>query len=297
MLELSTLFIQVLNGLTFAMFLYLIASGLTLILGVIDVVNFAHGSLYMLGAFFMYSLINEIGLNFYLALLLAPIGVGLIGILLERFLLRHVYKGGHILQLLLTYGLVLVFGDAVRMKWSGHGQEFVKSVSTPELLDGTFYFLGQAFPVYYMFVICSGFIVAAFLWWFLEKSPWGSIIRASATNRNMVGALGINVNIIYSLIFGFGSFLAGIGGVLASPVRAAYPGMGVEVVVQCFIVVIIGGFGSVQGAFIAALLIGQLEVFGIMFFEELSMVFVYVLLLVVILFKPSGLFGKKIGEY
>lgn len=296
-MEISDILIQVLSGLTFAMFLYLTASGLTLILGVIDVVNFAHGALYMLGAYFIYSWVQEFSGNFYVALILAPVAVGLIGLIIERFLIKHVYKGGHILQLLLTYGLILVLQDAVKIKWSGHGEEFVKSVSTPAQLNGVLDIMGHPFPVYYIFIICVGFAVAVFMWWFLGKSKWGSVIRAGTTNRDMVNALGINVDRFYSLIFGLGSLMAGFGGALSAPVRAAYPGMGVEVVVECFIVVIIGGFGSVQGAFIAALLIGEMEVFGIMFLEELSMVFVYLLLLIVILFKPAGLFGKKIGEY
>lgn len=292
---LAMLIAQILTGLTFAMLLYLIASGLTLILGIIDVVNFAHGSLYMLGAYAMYTATQY--MNFYAALLLAPIIVGIIGFIIEKYLIKYVYKGGHILQLLLTYGLVLFLADAVKYIYSGEGQEFVKSVSLPANLEEPIYIMGKAFPIYYCFVIGVGFLVAIFLWWLIESKRWGSIIRAAASNKAMLNALGYNVNRIYTAIFVLGVVLAGLGGALASPVRAAYPGMGVEVVVASFIVVIIGGFGSMSGALIAAIIIGQLEVFGMMYAEELSMVVIYLILLIVIVVKPSGIFGKKIGEF
>jgi len=297
--DLSNILIQVLNGITFAMFLYLIAAGLSIVFGVINIVNFAHGSLYMLGAFFAYSLTHHLNFtgNFFVTLILAPVGVGLIGLALEYTLLRRIYNAPHFLQLLLTYGIILVTQDVVKYVWGGLGEEFVKSVPPPDFLAHSVNILGRPFPSYYLFTICCGFSLAFLLWWFIEKSRWGSLIRAAASQREMLNALGINVKLLYALVFGLGAFLGGLGGALASPVRAAYPGMGVEVIVECFIVVVIGGLGSVQGALIAALIIGQLEVFGIMFLEELSMIFIYVLMGVVLLYKPSGLFGKKVGEY
>ena len=299
MAEFSGFVIQVLNGITFAMFLYLIAAGLSLVFGVINIVNFAHGSLYMLGAFFAYSLIHHFNFtgNFFFVLVVAPIAVGLVSILIEWLLLRRIYKAPHFLQLLMTYGVVLIIQDVVRFIWGGLGEEFVKSVPPPKFLSGSIYILGNPFPAYYLFAICCGFILAAFLWWFLERSRWGSLIRAAASQKEMLDALGINVKLIYTIVFGLGGLLGGLGGVLAAPVRAAYPGMGVEVVVECFIVVVVGGLGSVQGALIAALIIGQMEVFGIMYMEELSMVFIYVLMGAVLLYKPRGLFGKRVGEY
>ena len=298
-MDLSGLIIQVLNGVTFAMFLYLIAAGLSLVFGVINIVNFAHGSLYMLGAFFAYSLVHHLNFtgNFIVTLILVPIAVGIISIIIEWALLRRIYNAPHFLQLLMTYGVVLIVQDVVRYFWGGLGEEFVKSVPAPEILAGSIDIFGHPFPSYYLFAIFCGFVVAGFLWWFLERSRWGSLIRAAASQREMLNALGMNVKLIYSLVFGLGGLLGGLGGVLAAPVRAAYPGMGVEVIVECFIVVVVGGLGSVQGALLAALIIGQLEVFGIMFIEELSMIFIYVLMGAVLLYKPTGLFGKKVGEY
>ena len=298
-MDLSGLIIQVLNGITFAMFLYLIAAGLSLVFGVINIVNFAHGSLYMLGAFFAYSLVHHLNFtgNFIVTLILVPIAVGIISVFIEWVLLRRIYNAPHFLQLLMTYGVVLIVQDAVRYFWGGLGEEFVKSVPAPKMLAGSIDIMGHPFPVYYLFAIFCGFGVAGFLWWFLERSRWGSLIRAAASQKEMLNALGMNVKLIYSLVFGLGGLLGGLGGVLAAPVRAAYPGMGVEVIVECFIVVVVGGLGSVQGALVAALIIGQLEVFGIMFIEELSMIFIYVLMGAVLLYKPTGLFGKKVGEY
>jgi branched-subunit amino acid ABC-type transport system permease component len=297
--DLSNILVQVLNGVTFAMFLYLIAAGLSIVFGVINIVNFAHGSLYMLGAFFAYSLTHHLNFtgNFFVTLALAPVAVGLVGLALEVVLLRRIYNAPHFLQLLLTYGVVLVIQDVVKYVWGGLGEEFVKSVPPPDFLAHSIDIVGHPFPSYYLFTICCGLALALCLWWFLEKSRWGSLIRAAATQRDMLNALGVNVRLLYALVFGLGAFLGGLGGALAAPVRAAYPGMGVEVIVECFIVVVVGGLGSVQGALIAALIIGQLEVFGVMFLEELSMIFIYVLMGVVLLYKPSGLFGKKVGEY
>ena len=297
--DLSNIVIQVLNGITFAMFLYLIAAGLSIVFGVINIVNFAHGSFYMLGAFFAYSLVHKLNFtgNFYVTLVFAPLLVGLVGLAMEYVLLRRIYGAPHFLQLLMTYGVILVIQDAVRYFWGGLGEEFVKSVPPPPFLAKSVNILGHPFPSYYLFAIFCGFSLAFFIWWFIEKSRWGSLIRAAACQKEMLNALGINVKMIYTLVFGLGAFLGGLGGALAAPVRAAYPGMGVEVIVECFIVVVVGGLGSVQGALVAALIIGQLEVSGIMFLEELSMVFIYLLMVVVLLYKPRGLFGKKVGEY
>ena len=296
--DLSGIIIQVLNGITFAMFLYLIAAGLSIVFGVIDIVNFAHGSFYMLGAFIAYSLIHILNFSgdFYVTLMLAPIAVGIVGVIMEVFLLRPIYKAPHFLQLLLTYGVVLIVQDAIMFFWSGHG-EFVKSVPPPKILAGSINIFGHPFPTYYLFTIICGMILATLLWWFLEKSKWGSLIRAAASQKEMLNALGVNVKLLYTMVFALGALLGGLGGVLAAPVRAAYPGMGMEVIVECFIVVVLGGLGSVRGAFVAALIIGQLEVFGIEFLEEFSMVFIYLLMIGVLLYKPSGLFGKKVGQY
>lgn len=297
--DLSGIIIQVLNGITFAMFLYLIAAGLSVVFGVIDIVNFAHGSFYMLGAYFAYSMTHKLNFtgNFMVTLMVAPVLVGLLGVLMERFLLRPIYDAPHFLQLLLTYGVILISQDAVKYFWSGKGQEFVKSVPPPDVLSGSVDILGRPFPSYYLFAIVSGLLVAVFLWWFLERSRWGSLIRAAASQKEMLAALGVNVKLLYTLVFALGALLGGLGGALAAPVRAAHPGMGMEVIVECFVVVVLGGLGSVKGALVAALIIGELEVFGIRYFEELSMAFMYVLMIAVLLYKPAGLFGKKVGEY
>jgi branched-chain amino acid transport system permease protein len=271
------------------MVLFLVASGLSLIFGVLGVLNFAHGSLYMLGAYFTYTLLGAHG-NFGVTVILASIGVGVFGVIFERLFIKRIYASPLLYQLLLCYAFILILDDLVKLIW---GYEF-KNIGVPNpFRRPPLHFFGSFMPSYYLFIIIVGGIVALTLWLVLSRSRFGKIIRATAHSSEMVGALGINVNLVYAGVFGLGSILTGLGGVLAGPVRSIYPGMGASVIIESFIVVVIGGLGSIGGAFIGAILIGLMRSFGIIGFPLIEESFVFILMAVVLIFRPRGLFGKK----
>lgn len=286
------LVIQFLNGLTFAMFLFLIASGLSLVFGVLQVLNFAHGSLYMLGAYLCLTFASQLGLpgHFWAGILLAPLAVAGVGGLIECTLLRRISLREESTQLLLTYGLVLIFEDLVKILW-GPGY---KSISQPPLFSGAVEILGRPFPRYYLLVLVLGPSVALGLGLFLYRTRWGRVIRACVYDREMVGALGFNVARLFSLVFVFGSWLGGFGGALAGPIHTASPGMGVELIIESFMVVVVGGLGSFGGALLGSLLIGQLKAFGVLLFPEFELAFIYILMGVVLITRPWGLLGRPI---
>jgi branched-chain amino acid transport system permease protein len=279
---------QFINGLIIAMVLFLVASGLTLILGVLGVLNFAHGSLYMIGAYFTYTIMASVG-SFGLALILAPIGVGLLGVILERFFIRRVYGLPELYQLLLTYAFILVFDDVVKLIW-GIFDLSVRMPSTFRRPPVTF--LGSIIPFYYLFVILTGTILVVGIWVFLSKTKFGKIVNAAASDPEMLKCLGINVPLVYTLVFALGSLLAGLGGALAAPLRSMVPGMGFAVVIESFVVVVIGGMGNVVGTFVVALVFGLMRSFGILGFPFFELAFIYILMAVVLIIRPSGLFGK-----
>src|SRR5690349_1847031 len=291
MLEFSFLFGQFLGGLTTAMFLFLIASGLSLVFGVLRVLNFAHGSFYMLGAYLAWQgvqwLTPLLG-NFWLAALMAALVVAVLGGLVERLLLRHMYGKDELYQLLLTYALVLILGDAAKAIW---GTQQL-SVSRPDLLDGGIQMFGGVLPIYNIFIMWAGVVIAVGGWLVLARSSAGRLVRAAALDREMLGALGANVGALYTGVFMASSFLAGLSGALVTPIESIVPGMDVEVIVEAFIVVVIGGLGSFWGTFWGSLIYGQVLSFGILILPSFSLFSVFALMAVILIVRPWGLFGK-----
>ena len=278
-----------LAGLSAGMFIWLVASGLTLIFGVLGVLNFAHGSFYMLGAYFCFTVLRHLGSNFWLGLLLGPLFVCAAGYLLERFFLRRVYPLALPYQLLLTFAFVLIFDNLVEIVW-GAG-----SLSSPtlDLFGGSVPIAGRKYPLYNLFVIVVGPLVALGLWAMLEKTWWGRIIRASSSDREMASALGVRVPMLFTSVFVFGCWLGAVGGGLAVPyVALMTPGMGDTIIIEAFIVAVIGGLGSLKGAFTGALVIGVLSAFGTRYFPAFDMFLIFILMAGVLLWRPQGLFGE-----
>jgi branched-subunit amino acid ABC-type transport system permease component len=289
----SFLLIQSLNGLTYAMFLFLIASGLSLILGVLGILNFAHGSLYMLGAYLTHQFVSvfvDIPGQFWWAVIFGSLIVAGIGVVIERFFLRHLYIREELYQLLFTYALVLILSDFARIIWGT--DQF--SVSRPAILKGALPILGQYFPKYNIVIILIGPCIAFLFWFILLHTRWGRMIRAAALDREVLGCLGVNVSRLFTVVFFIGAWLAGLGGALVSPVSAIVPGMDVEVIVNAFIVVVIGGLGSFWGTFLGSLIVGQVYALGILVFPRLSLVFIYALMALVLILRPRGLLGRPL---
>src|SRR5690606_8460857 len=284
--------IQFLNGLSYGLSLFLVAAGLSIIFGVLRVLNFAHGGFYMLGGYVAYEVVRRIGMEhglFWVAVIVAGVVLALVAAGIERFMLRQLYNRDQIYQLLFTFALVLLIGDVVRIFWS----TTALSVSFPPELRGAQNLGFTIYPRYRLFLCVVGVVAAVGLWLLFQRTRWGRIIRAATQDREMLSSLGVNVPMVYLAVFTGGAALAGIGGALAAPARALEPGMDAEIIVECFIVVIIGGLGSLWGAFIGALLIGQLRAIGITFVPEWEIVLIYLLMIVVLVFRPWGLFGKK----
>jgi branched-chain amino acid transport system permease protein len=287
----SFLLIQLLSGLASAMFLFLIASGLTLIFGVSRIVNFAHGSFYMVAAYLTYSLVPLLPLGpaaFYAAVLLAAALVAGLGVVVEVFLLRRVYRAPELYQLLLTFALVLVAADAVRFLWGADNK------TGPEApgLEGAVRLAGLLFPTYDLAMIGFGPAVALALWGVFYRTRWGMLIRAATQDREMVAALGVDQARLFTGVFALGSFLAGLAGALQVPRVALTTVMDTTVIVEAFVVVVIGGMGSVWGALLAALLIGVLGAFGILVLPRISIVLIFVVMAVVLIVRPWGLLGR-----
>jgi branched-chain amino acid transport system permease protein len=289
----SFIFAQSVSGLTAAMFLFLIASGLSLIFGVLRVLNFAHGTFYMLGAYAAFQIVQWIGPGpgrFWLAALGAALAVALLGGLVERLLFRRLYGAEELYQLLFTYALVLVLSDVAKMLW-GTQQ---KSVSRPPELAGALSIFGTTIPYYNLFIVLLGPIIALAVWLVLQRTRVGRFIRAAALDRETLGALGVNVDALYTWVFVIASFLGGLGGALISPMRATVPGMDTEVIVEAFVVVVIGGLGSFWGTFLGALVYGQVLSFGILFFPRFSIFAVFALMAAVLVVRPWGLLGRPL---
>ena len=289
----SFVFAQSLSGLTAAMFLFLIASGLSLIFGVLRVLNFAHGTFYMLGAYLAYQSMLWLGPGpglFWIAALGAALGIALLGGVVERVLFRHLYGKEELYQLLFTYALGLILSDAAKIFW-GTQQ---KSVSRPPELVGSFSLFGTTIPLYNLFIIVLGPSIALAFWFVLQRTRAGRFIRAAALDRETLGALGVNVDALYTGVFMLASFLGGLGGALISPMRATTPGMDTEVIVEAFVVVVIGGLGSLWGTFLGALVYGQVLSFGILFFPRFSIFAVFALMAAVLIIRPWGLLGRPL---
>ena len=289
----SLLFSQFMGGLTTAMFLFLIASGLSLVFGVMRVINFAHGSFYMLGAYLAWqgvTWLNPLVGSFWLATLFAAGGVALLGAFVERLFFRSLYGREELYQLLFTYALVLILGDAAKFLW-GTNQ---LTVSIPPGMDGGVEIFGTTQPIYNLFVLGVGPAIAFFGWLMLNRTGIGRMVRAAQMDREMLDALGANVGTIYTGMFVFSAFLAGLSGALVTPIQSIVPGMDVLIIVQAFIVVVIGGMGSFWGTFWGSVIYGQVLAFGILIFPSFSLFSVFALMAVILIVRPWGLFGRPL---
>ena len=285
----SCVITQTTSGLIIGMLLFLVAAGLTLIFGVLKVVNFTHGSFYMLGAYFAYTVYVATG-SYVLAVLAAAFGVGLFALIFERFFMSKVYGSNVLMQLLVCYAFILILDDAVKIIW---GPEF-KSMGMPDAFQRPPLFVaGGIVPVFYLFLIVITLIISAVLWLTITRTRFGTIVRAAAVNPHMVSALGINTRLVYSLVFALGGLLAGLAGSLAVPVRSLTAGMGFSILIESFIVTVIGGMGSIAGALIGSILIGLVRAFGSIGFPLFVEGLMFMLMAVILILKPSGLLGKE----
>ena len=285
-MDLTTFLIQCLNSVQYGLLLFLVASGLTLIFGIMGVINLAHGSFYMIGAYLAFSLSSLLG-SLPLALLVGIVLAVAFGYVLEWVFFSYLYDREHLQQVLMTYGLILVF-EELRSILVG---DDVHGVAMPELLAGSIAIgNGMTYPVYRLFVsgVCLALALGMYL--LISKTRLGMMVRAGATNREMVQSLGINITLLYRVVFAVGVALAVFAGMIAAPVSSVYPGMGGQVLIICFVVVVIGGIGSIKGALIAALLIGFVDTFGKVLWQEGAGALVYVLMAAILLWRPAGLF-------
>jgi branched-chain amino acid transport system permease protein len=279
---------QSLNGLAYGMLLFLLASGLTLIFGMMGILNIAHASFFMLSAYFCHTFLDLTG-NFWVALLVAPVIAAFFGVICERFLLRKVHAYGHIGELLITVGISLVILEGVKFFW---GTEPLL-VAVPASLKGFIPIADLNYPIYRIFVIGLALVILVFMAIILYKTRLGMVVRAAVSDADMVNALGVNVPIVFMLVFGIGTWLAGVAGVIITPILTVFPGMADQVGLDAFVVVVTGGFGSLVGAFIVALFLGELNAFGIQFIPKLAPVLVFGFMAIVLAFKPMGLFGER----
>ena len=289
----SFLFSQFMGGLTTAMFLFLIASGLSLVFGVMRVINFAHGSFYMIGAYLAWQMMHWLhpsAEGFWPAALFAALGVGALGAVVERLFFRSLYGREELYQLLFTYGLVLILGDVAKFIW-GTGQ---LSVSTPPVLAHSVQIFGTTQPLYTLFIVAIGPAIAFGGWLALNRTSVGRMVRAAQMDREMLDALGANVGTLYTGMFVVSAFFAGLSGALVTPIQSIVPGMDVLIIVQAFIVVVIGGLGSFWGTFWGAVIYGQVLSFGILIFPGFSLFSVFALMAVILIVRPWGLLGRPI---
>jgi branched-chain amino acid transport system permease protein len=285
---LGFLITQCLNALSEAALLFFLGVGLTLIFGIMRIINFAHGAFFMLGAYVGYSTVQLTG-SFWGALLMAPLAVGGVGAAFELGILRRLYGRDGSAFLMVTFGLTLVMGEAIRLTWG----VAALNVPLPQLLSGIVFIFDEPFPIYRLFLAGAGIVVALAIWQFLERTRLGLLIRATSQNAEMVHALGTDVRLVRSAVFGIGCGLAGIGGVLAAPLVTASPGMAPNAVIDTFVIVIIGGMGSFLGSAIAAVLVGFVQVFGTYYFPDFALALMYLLMLLVLVVRPGGLLGKE----
>ncbi len=294
---------QALNGLQFGVMLFLMAAGLTLVFGIMNLVNLAHGSLYMMGAYFAATFFEKTG-SFPLAILLALGAALAVGVATEVVALRTLYERDHLDQVLATFGLILFFNELVAVIW---GRAAVYT-SLPAWLRGHVELVpGIRYPVYRLSVILVGLLVAVLLWLLVSHTRLGMLIRAGAMNRTMVAALGVNIRLLYTIVFGFGAALAGLAGLMAGPIYAVQPGMGEQILIQVFVVIVIGGIGSIRGAFVGAVVVGMVDTLGRAFLKPmlavvtsptaaekagpaLASMLIYLLMAAVLAVRPQGLF-------
>lgn len=301
----SLLIIQTLNGIQFGVMLFLLAAGLTLVFGIMNFVNMMHGALYMTGAYVAATLYNKTGLFVLSLLLVVPITI-VIGAVLERFVFKHLYDRNHLDQVLCTYGFILIFNEMARSFW-GPSPYFM---GMPDALSDTYEVLGVGYPVYRLVIVAAGLLAAIGAYVLIHQTRFGMLIRAGASDRAMVAGLGVNINFLNTMIFGLGAGLAGLAGALAAPILSVEPGMGETVLILTVVVIVIGGIGSVRGAFYAALIVGLVDTIGrsmlpFVFESFLSSslagaagpavasMIIYLLMALVLAFRPNGLFPVR----
>ena len=300
------LLLQMLNGVQLGLLMFLLAAGLTLTFGIMDLVNLAHGSLYMMGAYIAWTLIGWTD-SFVLGALLALPATFLLGVVVENVVMRRLYARDHLDQVLATFGLILFFNELVRAVWGPAG----KSIAVPSFLARTVEILpGVPYPAYRFAIIVVGAAVAALLAWLVARTRLGMLIRAGASNRRMIGALGVNIELLFSLVFGLGAVFAGLAGLMAAPISSVKIGMGDDILIVAFVIIVIGGIGSIKGAFVAAMVVGQIDIVGRAFLPDLlktflstsaassaapaiSQVLIYVVMAGVLVWRPTGLFGQR----
>ena len=282
--------IQATHGIVYGMLLFMVASGFTLVFGMMGVLNLTHTAFYMLGAYLAYWFTAVVG-NFWLGLIVSPLIIGSLGILIERFLLRDLHKraGAHGAEMLVTFGLFYIIAELVMVIWGS----VPLTVPAPKFLSGSILLFGQVYPVYRLFILAWSTVILIVMILVLMRTRIGILIRASVADDEMVEALGTNAPRLFIGVFGVGSALAAFAGVIAAPYFSAYPNMGMDILMDCFVVVVIGGFGSLIGAFVAALMIGELQSFGILWMPRLAMIFQFLLMAVILVVRPAGLFGEK----
>ncbi|MDP2377911.1 branched-chain amino acid ABC transporter permease [Reyranella sp.] len=300
------LLLQVLNGVQLGLLMFLLAAGLTLTFGIMDLVNLAHGSLYMMGAYIAWTLIGWTD-SFVLGAILALPATFLLGIVVEAVVMRRLYARDHLDQVLATFGLILFFNELVRVIWGPAG----KSISVPQFLSHTVDILpGVPYPAYRFAIIAVGAVVAVLLAWLVARTQVGMLIRAGASNRRMIAALGVNIELLFSLVFGLGAVFAALAGLMAAPLTSVKIGMGDDILILAFVIIVIGGIGSIKGAFVAAMVVGQIDIVGRAFLPDflktfmnsaaassaapaISQVLVYVVMAGVLIWRPTGLFGQR----
>ncbi len=287
-MDIPSFLIQLLNGVQYGLLLFLVASGLTLIFGIMGIINLAHGSFYMIGAYMAFSLSALTG-NLFAAIVLGVVLSVALGVFLEWALFSRLYRRDHLEQVLLTYGLILVF-EELRSMIVGND---VHGVAVPAFLNWSVPLTETlSYPVYRLFMSAVCIVLAGLLYLLIQRTRIGMMIRAGASNREMVASLGLDINLVYRLVFALGVALAAFAGMIAAPVSSVYPGMGTGVLIVCFVVVVIGGIGSIWGALVAALLIGLADTFGRVLLPEAAGVTVYVLMAAILLWRPEGLFRR-----
>lgn len=287
-LSFSALGSQFLVGLSRAMILFIVCSGMSFVLGVLRVPNVAHGSLYMIGAFSAFSIANLFGgspVGFWLALIFAPFVVAIVSLLAERALFCHLYEREHLMLLLFTFALMLILGDLVKLIW---GAEY-RSIMAPPFLKGSVAIFGSSLPRYNLFLLIVGPLVAISLWFFTNKTRIGKISRAAAVDREMVGAVGINVSWVFAVAFVIGCYLAGLGGALVAPTVSITLGMDHDIIIEAFLIVTIGGLGNMWGALVGSLIFGLTQAFGVLFWPQFAIVFPYVAVVIILIWKPTGM--------
>jgi len=279
---------QGIHGLAYGMILFLVASGLTMIFGMMDILNLAHAAFFMLSAYFCYQFLSMTG-NFWAALLLAPVATAFVGILMERFLLRKIHAFGLMSQLVLTVGVSLVILASVKIFW---GTESLP-VKIPPILSGLVIIAGMDYPIYRLFIIGLALVVLAIMALLLYKTRIGKIVRAAVSDPDMVNALGINIPLVFTFVFGVGIWLAGVAGVAIAPILTVFPGLADQMGMDAFVVVITGGFGSLAGAFIVSIIFGLLSSYGVQLVSSLAPVLMFAFMAIVLAIRPMGLFGER----